>query len=300
MRRSLRRDPLSGRWVALCDGHVRIARPDVPLLGAACPWCTPPARVLDRRGEAWARPHPVPVTIVEAAGAHEGLGAHEVVVARSAHGGLLDAPGRALVDLLDLAQARHADLAGDRRLHWHGLSVALGDAHGHGEVVALPFVPTGVQAMGEAVRSEPRLLERLGDQAWRDGRGLLDVGVVRAWVPEAPSVPFEVRVVPRVGAPRWHHVATPELEAVGHLAHAVGRALRTALGTERMTIDLLQAPQGWDPGPLWHLRIRPATEVSTVWMGGEVAAHPGLPGPAAERLRPLCHDAWRQEDGSRP
>ncbi len=114
------------------------------------------------------------------------VGAHEVVVEGAAHAGTPWAERRALLtEHLTLVEARWADLVQDRRLQtlvWvrdHLTGLCPPGAHPHGQLFALP------------VRAAP--LAVAPDQP---GLVLARAGSARAAMAPAPSVDFEVEVVP--------------------------------------------------------------------------------------------------------
>jgi hypothetical protein len=111
-------------------------------------------------------------------------------------------------------------------------------------------------------------------------------------------VPFEVWVLPDDPGAHWLQASEEAVASVATLTWAVERALSRALGTEHRRVDLMQGPI---EGPAsqegvggWLLRVRPVIEVRARSLGGVVAAHPAFPEDAAERLRPLCHDALQE------
>jgi len=310
VRRELRRDPFTGAWVALCEGHVHVAplaRP-APTAADGCPLCSREgAQVLGERGEAWARPHRVPVVAVEegfdghADGAgyvRPGLGAHEVLVESRGHEPLVARPVAPSIDALLLARARHADLRGDGRLRWVGWSRTVGMGqleHPHAELVALPVVPAGIERITALAARQPQLLGAVIDAEERRQRRWLAVhGDAVAWAASAPSAPFQVRVAHRHGATTWLAASDEALADVATLAWAVGRALVDALGTAAGRVELVQGPHDAPRLALWHLLLTPSTEVAPRSLAGGVAAHPGFPEEVAERLRPLCHDALQE------
>lgn len=178
----LRKDPITGRWVAFHPERVRKAVEIVTLsssrpTGHSCYYCegreteTPPEIFAIRQAgthpnaTGWTTrvvPHPVPSLRVETVLDREGLGmfdrmsgvgAHEVVVECPDHDStLVSLDGQALENVFLTYRDRIADLKRDQRLRYisvfkeRGIGRRVSTGHSISEILGLPVTPLGVKA----------------------------------------------------------------------------------------------------------------------------------------------------------
>ncbi len=297
--RELRQDPLTGRWMALCDDQVGYRVPARPFVVAehACPFCAGgaarDASPLDQVGSAMAWPHQTPILRVEEGseqlgpGRRPGLGAHEVLVGSEHHGSTHALSPERAADLMRLAARRLLDLRGDRRLGSQGWGRRVRPgSHGRDTVSAWPFLPGGPEPLErDAVASAVVL-------ALRDGRAIGRVGDVHVWCSLAPRRPFEVRLA-------WLG-SGPSEEAVGDLALAlrgVERLLESEVGPHGHDACLRAGSSTDAPALLMGcIEVAPVTVVDHVPLVGVLPSHAATPEVVAEPLRDrfraaVCHDA---------
>lgn len=297
--RELRQDPLTGRWVALCDDHVDYRVPTRSFVATedACPFCpggaARKASPLDQVGHAMAWPHQTPILRVEEGseavgpGRRPGLGAHEVLVGSERHAAAHELSAERGADLMRLAARRLLDLRGDRRLGAQGWGRRVRPgSHGRDTVSAWPSLPGSPEPIGrDAVASAVVL-------ALRDGRELGRVGDVHVWCSLAPQRPFEVRLAWLGSGP-----ADAALSDLALALRGVERLLASEVGPHGHDACWRAGPPTDAPVLLTGcVEVAPVTVVDHPPLVGVLPSHAATPEVVAEPLRDrfraaVCHDA---------
>lgn len=321
--RSVRRDPLTGRWVVLATervvrpmlGQAAILRDPGP---TACPFCpgneaatrTTLDQVDDADG-AWrsrAFPNLYPALVVEESlgsrgvGPYDelsGTGAHEVVVLTPHHGSPWSQPedlGAALCLLRD----RMRDLEHDRRLvHLQafanlGARAGASQPHPHAQLVGLPFVPAAIQTQVERCRAWTGLRGRplLDDMVAHDRHErtrCVEVGAPLVVCPWAPQLAYETWIVPEVAGP-FRDTPDRVLMAVGAALGRLGTALHRVAGPVDLNLLLVTAPrEAYEAGFRWFLRVTPRPHP---FGGFELATDCAFNGVPPEAAAAALREAW--------
>lgn len=318
--REVRRDPLTGRWAILSSRRVPpelLSSPSPRGSATDCPFCPGHEHVteatiqaVERDGRwlarAFANRRPALVIEEELRGRGfgpfdrvSGTGAHEVIVESPLHDvPLTEQPAAQMAAALGLARGRLADLQRDDRFQsfwWfrnHGAWAGASVDHPHAQILALPVVPP---VLGRIVRRSRRWLKSRGrellqdvvDHEREDGRRLVWEGErVVALCSWAPSVPFEVWLVPTQPSPRFAQTDDRLLEELAVAMRFVLRQLARALGDPAYNAVLYTAPRGAVQGFRWHVRILPRLTVPAAFeLGTGEAMHWVFPEEAAAALR---------------
>lgn len=323
-----RRDPTLGTWCVISGerGHrpLPLVLPTLsPVSRERCPFCpgneaattATLMRVDDDDGHWLVRafPNRYPALRVEgevrrvAVGPFdrsEGIGAHEVIVETPHHDRpIWRTPGQSLL-ALQLARARHADLARDHRLvhlGWfrnHGALAGASQPHPHAQVLGSAEVPrlTGemsARCAAHRQRTGRDLLSDVLDLELDSGVRLLGVSQgVAAFCAFAPRFPFEVWVVPISGGPRFYEASDEQLGGVATLLDQVLPALMHQLDQPDHNVVLYSAPVGGEAGFRWHLRLTPRL----VALGGyEISEGGTIIHAAPEEAASVLREAMRED-----
>jgi UDPglucose--hexose-1-phosphate uridylyltransferase len=278
----LRRDPVTGRWVAVGTGiphpHDFDRTTVVPELAPSCPLCesqeerTAPELWVERpqgapNGPGWLTrvvPNHAPMVRVEGMLERRGdgifdtvtgVGAHELIVESPHHHeslATLDDAGRTRV--LWALRERINDLRRDVRFrHFfafknHGTGAGAALSHAHTQLLALPVVPREVQEEVDGARAHYAAKERcvfcdIIRQEEADGaRVIATTPGFVALAPFASRSPFETWILPRA---HHAHFESSSFEACWELATMLGtvlRGLNQALETPPYMLALHNAP----------------------------------------------------------
>ena len=295
-------------------------RPPPEADGGICPFCpgnesmTPP-EVLSRRedGASWSLrvvPNRYPALRTELQLVREGVGlfdgmagvgAHEVVIETSDHRATLaELPAEQTGSVLRAWQERMADLARDIRLKSmiafknHGAAAGATLSHAHSQLIALPFVPGGVETELRAARRHFEEKERcifcdVMAQELRDKeRVAAETEGAVALSPWAARSPFELWILPRSHCSSFETATAQELRAIADLLRILLRKIDVALEKPAFNLFLHTMPLREPPNEYyhWHLELKP---VLTLQAGFEWASgcyiNPTPPEEAASFLR---------------
>lgn len=324
-----RADPITGRWTVVTD-DVPLARRDFVVDGGAraldvpCPLCEGQEASAGR--EIWALRHGTPrdgpgwelrvvpnrlpalrvEAGVEASGEggfrhRPGLGAHEVVIETPQHdASWFTMSAQQLAEVLKAWRLRLVDLRRDTRLQAavafknHGVEAGARLVHPHSQIVAMPIVPTSLEAQAAA---GARHAETTGRCLWCDlidaerasgTRVVIETSGAMAFVPYAAPSPFTVWVLPRRHGARFDETPDDELSAVAAaLSDVLGRLARE-LERPAFNAVLRTAPAASadTAGFHWHLEVVPRILRATgLDIGAGVSINPVLPEKAARALR---------------
>jgi UDPglucose--hexose-1-phosphate uridylyltransferase len=296
-RRGLRKDPLTGRWIAIADWTELdpMLRLDPAELegGKRAGVVSAHGAIFDRKVRA-DRAH-------DQAGLHQTMsaaGEHEVIL-ESAEGQLVDLEIDHLAEILGVYRDRMKLLAGDNRFRQlvlvkrHGVLAGARTTQSHAELYALPFVPDELRQRLQAFSGHQRrggtcvLCDEL--QAVRADRARFVEETLRhlCLTPFASARPYEVLL-----APKGHHAdfrvsSDAELSDLGRLLKGTLQRLRGVLGDPAYRMILYTAPldAGADVGAFhWHLSIQPVLPLPSA-LSPVVELNPVPPEIAAAQLR---------------
>jgi UDPglucose--hexose-1-phosphate uridylyltransferase len=251
----LRKDPVTSRWVIIANDRARrpvdFARETVEIKGGRfCPFCpgnelkTPPEVLAYRNGggpnqPGWSVrvvPSKFPALRVEGnlerygEGMYDrmdGLGAHEVIIETPDHMSTLsDLSEKQIESLLWAFRDRTLDLKRDVRLKYilfiknHGESAGSTLEHSHSQLIALPVVPSQVQAEIDGAKRYFDFKDRCVycDMVRQDAdsgtRVVVETEHFLAVCPYAPRFPFETWIVPRHHYSHFETADAPLLETL--------------------------------------------------------------------------------------
>ncbi len=298
MKRSLRRDPLSGSMVLLApDAPPRAVRPGAPpdVPEDECPFCpgfegvTPSTIAAVHVGGAWSArcfAHRTPLLRLEepkvgrAHGpwdAYGAFGAHEILVESPEHNGPLHVQdGIRAEAAMRLARDRVRDLQRDERLTsfawWRDIGAAAGalQPHPHAQLLAAADAPPlhGTMrarcAQHMAARGRPLLQDILDETRDTGDRVIRDDGGVLAFAPYAPREAWEVWLVPDAHQHSFGQADDALVATLARVQIAVLRALDAALRAPAVRVTLIgfDARAGVE-GCRWMSIVRPLLERST-------------------------------------
>lgn len=267
--KELRRDPFTGRLVAVASGRGRRPGAWAPVADEPerCPFCagheaqTPPETL--RLGDPW-RVRVVP-------NLYPALERQEVVVHCPDHRRSLAELDDAQLTLVAAAWQRRAHTAraeGFPYLHAfvnEGLQAGASLPHSHSQLLWLPQPP-------------PAVIEERGPLEWVPTRVVRAAHDLVAFCPYAARVPYETWIAP----------ARPEHDAFASalLAPALALAADLIRGLER-TVGGRPPLNLWlHDGPHWHLELLPRlTVLAGIELGAGISVNPLPPEEAATRLR---------------
>jgi UDPglucose--hexose-1-phosphate uridylyltransferase len=297
-RPSLRRNALSGKWVAITA--ARTLRPsDLGNASVVCPFCegnealTPPE--LDALREAGSDPNGpgwrVRVVPNKYPALAEPQGRHEVIVHSPHHGEDLETlTPEQVADVMRMYQRRlvASEAAGDAAatiIVNRGREAGASLAHPHSQLFGTPIVPPLLQAELERFAAHERdqgdcLLCTIARKAGE--RVVFDDELI-AWTPDASRFAYELWLAPREHQQSFGRAAAPVV--AGALQRAL-RALNAVTGDGALNSWLHTAPFGGD-GPFhWHIEIAPKTAVFAGFeLGSDIAVNVVDPAEAATLLR---------------
>lgn len=325
-----RADPITGDWMVVAD-ELPLARRDFVIDGAVaprdrpCPLCpghesaTGPeiAAVRDGEGGPWRLrvvPNRVPALRVEA-GQHEtvsglfrsrpGLGAHEVVVESPDHEATwYSMSASELAAVLAVWRDRLADLRRDGRMACamaiknQGTDAGARLVHPHSQIVAMPIVPSRLQAKADAggrhaaATGRCRWCDLAADEMAAGVRLVADLPGFLVVAPYAARTPFELLVLPMAHAARADALDGPTLATLGGLLRHVFDRLAVELERPAFHVTLTVAPYAVTDERAfhWHLEIVPRV----LRPGGlETASGAGINPVSPERAARVLRGAGR-------
>jgi UDPglucose--hexose-1-phosphate uridylyltransferase len=262
----LRRDPLSGRWVAIAPGRARRPGAAAPVQDEleSCPFCagredrTPPETL--RLGDG-----PTGWGIRVVPNLYPALERQEVVVHGPEHRRSLGELDDATLDLVAEAWQRRARDTGGTVFAFvnEGQDAGASLPHSHSQLAWLPGPPPAVVAERGLAEVEP-VLERDG---------------LVAGCPRASRVPFEVQIAPARSEPE------------GLRSELLGAALRLLAELVRRVQSVREDTavpfNAWlHEGAHWHLELVPrTTRLAGLELGAGVWINSVSPEEAAVQLR---------------
>ncbi len=312
-----------GRWVIIAPERAErpsaFLRPLPEREGGICPFCpgnesmTPPEILSRRENGAWKlrvvpNLYPALRTEIQMSRAGIGLfdsmagvGAHEVVIETNDHRPTLaELPVAQIEAVLQVWQERMIDLSRDVRLRTliafknQGLPAGATLSHAHSQLIALPFVPEGVQAELKGARRHFEEKERcvycdILAQETRDRERLVlesDAAVVLS--PWAARSPFELWILPREHRSGYESATGGELRAVADALRTALRKIDVALEKPAFNLFLHAMPLREAPNDFyhWHLELKPVLtqQAGFEWASG-CFINPTAPEEAASFLR---------------
>ena len=312
-----------GRWVIIAPERAErpsaFLRPLPEREGGICPFCpgnesmTPPEILSRRENGAWTlrvvpNLYPALRTEIQMSRAGIGLfdsmagvGAHEVVIETNDHRPTLaELPVAQIEAVLQVWQERMIDLSRDLRLRTlmafknQGLPAGATLSHAHSQLIALPFVPEGVQAELNGARRHFEEKERcvycdILAQETRDRERLVlesDAAVVLS--PWAARSPFELWILPREHRSGYESATGGELRAVADALRTALRKIDVALEKPAFNLFLHAMPLREAPNDFyhWHLELKPVLtqQAGFEWASG-CFINPTAPEEAASFLR---------------
>jgi UDPglucose--hexose-1-phosphate uridylyltransferase len=318
----MRKDPLTGRWVIIAADRLQrpndFRKSEQPSL-ALCPFCpghedlTPPEILAFRDGSGWSVrvvPNKYPALRVE--GAQErtgaglfdrmtGVGAHEVIIETPDHrADLGDLPATRVEGVLWAWSERMRDLARDLRLRCalvfknHGEAAGASLQHPHSQLLALPVVPSIVQAKLDGASAHHQQKERclvcdIVRQEREDGARIVwENEACVALAPWAPRTPFETWIVPKAHASQFEDEPRSALLPVAEAVRTVLRKLSVALQRPAYNLVLHSGPLRERSLPYyhWHIEVLPTVAMSAGFEAGSgYAINPVPPEESAAFLR---------------
>ncbi len=323
---SLRKDPISGRWVIIAterskrpsDFHVTVEKPSADF----CPFCkgnesaTPPAirSWNDKNGDWSVRviPNKYPALKVEGSvekwgegmfDAMSGVGAHEVIIESSSHVTDLHQLDTAHVALVFEAwQERLIDLRKDERLKSavvfknHGVQAGASLEHAHSQVIALPVVPRRLENELEGSKAYYEFRDRcafcdlLEQELSARERIVYENPDIVVVAPYASRFPFELWFLPRRHEPWYEGAGRKELSSLADAVRVVTQKLDKALDRPPFNLVLHSAPfvDGEMDHFHWHVELIPTlTKVAGFEWGTGFYINPTPPEEAAQHLREI-------------
>jgi UDPglucose--hexose-1-phosphate uridylyltransferase len=325
-----RRDPVIGRWVILSTD--RIQRPSdfqkcYSLLPALplCPFCpgnealTPPEILAYRTpgtlpdSPGWeirVVPNKFPALRIEGDLDREGdglydrmngVGAHEVIIETPDHKATIERLSQKhLEDLWWVYRDRILDLRKDLRLKTvlvfknHGPAAGATLEHPHSQLIALPIVPTNVQAEVDGCRQHYRNKERcvycdiIRHESRDRTRVVAENEDFLCVVPFAARFPFELLIVPKRHRSCYEDIERFEVEGLARLAADTLGRIDRVLGAPPFNLLLHTSPLREPTGDYyhWHIEIIPKlTQVAGFEWGAGFYINPVFPEEAAVFLR---------------
>lgn len=323
----LRRDPIVGRWVVIAP--ERADRPNALLRAPleavsqdplSCPFCpgneamTPPEISRRSAGQlSWTLrvvPNRYPALRVETTMARRamglfdrmaGVGAHEVVIETQDHArSMAQLSATELVAVLETWQERMEDLSRDLRLRAiiafknSGAAAGATLSHAHSQLIALPVVPSELQAELDGARDHFGRKERcvfcdvLEQELSVKERIVGESAGAVAFAPWASKSPFETWIMPRTHRSSFEACGPAELQAVAGLLSLVLRKMdlaleRPAFNLYLHTMPLREPRNDWYH---WHLELKPTLtqQAGFEWASG-CFINPTPPEEAAAFLR---------------
>lgn len=233
--------------------------------------------------------------------AHEGLGAHEVVIETPRHDEPLHAMSvDAIARVLWAWRTRLQDLKRDIRLICglvfknHGRASGARMDHSHSQILASPVVPPAVD---DELRGSAAHFKRTGQCVFCDvieqevrqqARIVSDTGAMLAIAPFASRLPFETWLMPRDHHARFEDASDTTLAAMAELLKHTLERIDVALEQPAYNLALHMAPFNgeYDESFHWHIEILPrVTRVGGLEWGSGLTRNPMPPEEAAKWLR---------------
>jgi UDPglucose--hexose-1-phosphate uridylyltransferase len=323
---SLRKDPISGRWVIIAterskrpsDFRVTIERPQADF----CPFCagnesaTPPAiRTWNGDDGQWkvrVIPNKYPALKVEGEvekwgdgiyDAMSGIGAHEVIIESNEHVPDLHALETEHIALVfETWQERLLDLRNDARIRSavvfknHGVQAGASLEHAHSQLIALPLVPRRLQHELDGAlayydfKQRCAFCDMLDQELAGRERVVYENDHVVAIAPYASRFPFELWFLPRRHEPWYESAQRRELASLADALSVVTRKLDKALDRPPFNLVLHSAPFVDDEMSHfhWHIELIPTlTKVAGFEWGTGFYINPTPPEEAARHLREI-------------
>ncbi len=285
MQGSIRRDPVSHRWVTFAPEKAPVlirssseheAAPDT-----MCPFCpgneeATPREILrfsnfphlNARWSLRVFPARNPLLRIEADPRPRGkgvydtmqrLGAHEVIVETARHGGRFDEMGAEEVrDILLAWRDRAADLQGDRRFKYLLIGKNRGHEaggtvnHHYSEIIAFPFVPAFVEwrfghaADYYAFRRRCVFCDIVAQEMEEKERIVEENDEFLAFCPYASRFPFEVWILPKRHLLHFSDTPHETILPLARIYRSVMGLLGRALGDPAYNVVVYNGPSSYD------------------------------------------------------
>ncbi len=335
----LRKDPVTREWVIIASERSRRPtdfKPsedlaNKPAFSPNCPFCpgnelmTPP-EILAYRSEGtgpntpgwWVRvvPNKFPALGVEGEldrtgyGMYDlmnGIGAHEVIIECAEHDlSIGTLPPQHAQDVIWAYRERHLDLVRDRRFKYillfrnHGKVAGASLEHPHCQLMALPMVPSNVQAQIEGAARYYEYHERCiycdmlkQEIAFGERIVCMNDGFV-AVCPYAAKYPFEVRILPRRHSASLADEDRPTVNQFTEVLQECLRRIASCLNNPPYNFTLHTAPinQDRERDFHWHMAIMPRLTIAAGFeMGTGIFINVTGPEEAAKHLRAASPDS---------
>lgn len=318
----LRLDPLTSRWVTVSTGRASrpndFAHDETPVETTPidpCPFCPgheeqtlPALETYGPSGEWLLRVVPNRYPAFEGTGSMhveqlgplfakaQAHGTHEVLVMSPSHTAAfadLDDPqaGLVMAALRDRFED-HANASGIRysqAIVNHGRRAGASIQHPHGQILGMPFVPSGLvdeiagfrRFSGSCLLCAAIAAERdVGHRLVSDENGVV---VIAPWWSGAP---FELLVIPEHHGGHFHQSAPGDLASTGRAVRNVLRRLRDLLGDVAYNLVLHTLPHHAEDPFHWHIHVVPRVQtVSGFEQGTGVPINIVAPEDACRLLR---------------
>ncbi len=335
----LRKDPIVGRWVIISTDRAKrptdFNRDQVRMRGGFCPFCygnenkTPPETLAyrptnggppaPRDTPGWTVrvvPNKFPALGIEgdlsrqAEGLFDkmnGIGAHEVIIETPDHNATLATmPAKRVEDVLWAFRDRILDLRKDKRFKYilifknHGEAAGASLEHAHGQLIALPIVPSQVVEELDGSKQYYLYKERcvfcdiIRQESETGARVISENENFITIAPYAPRFPFETWILPK-----QHESA---FENSSSLMYAnLAKALKTLLVKADRVLDNPAYNMVFHTAPVqdsnldyyhWHIEFMPKlTRTAGFEWGTGFYINPTPPEEAAKFLREASAEA---------
>lgn len=282
----LRKDPLSGRWVAVVSDSkspedYRFAAEESK--ETSCVLCpgrekeTPPEIVAVREGGKWwtrVIPNFRPVLRVEGELGRKGLGMYDKMNSIGANEIIIDSPEHnkqpedmgveQVLRIIRLYRDRVADLEKDARLRYtlifknSGKGAGAVYSHPHSEVMATPIIPKLIKEELDGAKQYYAYKERcifcdiMREEMRAGERAIFETGDFFAFSPFAPKFPFESWILPKRHGCAFQDITDIEMEDLSLMLFTVLKKMRRILGDSPYNYFIHTAPNRIPRRNHWH------------------------------------------------
>jgi UDPglucose--hexose-1-phosphate uridylyltransferase len=282
----LRKDPLSGRWVAVMsdskspDDYRSSSEETKETSCVLCPGRereTPPEIVAVREGGGWwtrVIPNFRPVLHVEGDLGRKGLGMYDKMNSVGANEIIIDSPEHnkqpedigsdQMLRIIRLYRDRVADLEKDQRLRYilifknSGKGAGAAYSHPHSEVMAMPVIPKLVKEELDGAKQYYEYKERcifcdiMREEMKVGERVVFETRDFFTFSPFAPKFPFESWILPKRHGCAFQDITDGEMEDLGLMLFTVLKKMRRILGDSPYNYVIHTAPNRIPRRNHWH------------------------------------------------
>jgi UDPglucose--hexose-1-phosphate uridylyltransferase len=282
----LRKDPLSGRWIAVMSDskppsdYVLSSKNTQETSCVLCPGRekeTPPEiTALRENGRWWARviPNFKPVLHVEGDLDRRGIGIYDRMNSVGANEIIIDSPEHSIRPedmgieqvrrVIGMYRERVADLEKDPRLRYilvfknSGKEAGAAFNHPHSEIMATPIIPKLIKEELDGAKQYYAYKERcifcdiLRDESKNGDRVVFETSDFLCFCPFAPKIPFESWIVPKRHGCAFPSVGEGEMEDLSLMLLTVLKKMRAVLGDSPYNYFIHTAPNRIPRRNHWH------------------------------------------------